>query len=84
MLYKLIVLPDGTEHKCPDDHKWLAMDPNGLWFTYLDKPRTNSFAWQVSPVSRHISMLYRISYVITMYGPFEPGHWKDQLYWIGD
>ena len=76
MLYKLIVLHDGTEHKCPDDHNWLAMDITGDWFTYETTPVSGWRAWY-NPIGD-------TNLVSTMCGPFEPGDWTTQLYWIGD
>ena len=74
--YKLIVLPDGSEHEVPEIDNWLSMDRNEEWFTSVDAPISSRSMWLGTTGELH--------YVCTMDGPFEPGDWTEQLYWIGD
>ena len=59
----------------PVKAKWLARNLSGNWYAYKRKPQPGSGAWLgsiVSCVSKSIII------------PPEPGHWEEQLYWIGD
>lgn len=77
---KLVVLPDGSEHEVPENHNWLAMDRDCAWWSYLESVRAGEFSWwRDCPQS-----LDGLNSVRTIFGPFEPGHWTTQLYWIGD
>ena len=76
-----------TDHKivCWGDYaipvplwaNWMAMDGNGNWFSYKEKPKADlEGLFFGKAVVRGI--------VAEFASPPEPGPWNEQLYWIGD
>ena len=81
-----------TDHKilCWGDYaipvplwaNWMAMDENGKWHAYSDKPvlRLSLGEWDI-PSFDDDYLHFLIS--CASFGP-EPCPWNEQLYWIGD
>ena len=74
--YKLVILPDGSEHQVPEEHQWMAMDSDGEWCTFRGKPVAFGDEWFDGYIN--------FARIETMNGPFEEGDWTEQLYWIGE
>jgi hypothetical protein len=78
---KIVVLPDSRNFEVPEDHNWMAMDEYRGWYSYKRYPKIECDAisgyWYTNPFTSP----HRISDLI---GPFEPGDWTKQIYWIGD
>ena len=64
----------------PVEANWMAMDGDGSWFWYVDKPATSMYSkfWGNTYAADHDGMARKV------YNPPEPGPWTEQLYWIGD
>ncbi|MEW7987921.1 MAG: hypothetical protein AB2799_19210 [Candidatus Thiodiazotropha sp.] len=62
--------------------KWMARDKNGGWYVYSIMPEVHGDIWAASMLGSQEAMTsdeFGLSIA-----PPEPGHWTDQLYWIGD
>lgn len=82
MKYKIVVLPDGREIKAQDNHRWMAMDHDGRWYSYLEKPK---IVESIEHGGVWINGVNGCSCTpMNLTGPFEPGDWTEQRYWIGD
>lgn len=76
MKYQKVYLPNGRKIKIPKDHVCFAMDANGCWFSYKFSIVPSQFQWSI--VGSDFSSVKGLS------GPFEPGHWTTQIYWVGE
>jgi hypothetical protein len=72
-----ITLPDGREIEIeiPDGHVCMAMDADGVWYIYEYGPYLVLNKWlpEGNSACRPVTGIR---------GPFEPGHWTTQIYWI--
>jgi len=64
-----------------DEYNWMAMDKNGQWYAYKEKPIIQYDVWAVK-FANYLNDTSVISEA--KIEPPEPGNWKTQLYWIGD
>ena len=56
--------------------KYAAMDEDGKWFLYEDRPMCRSIAWVSIPT---LSKVCAVSAIPTAYAPTFNGDWKDSL-----
>jgi hypothetical protein len=75
MKMQTIALPDGREIEIPRGHVCIAMDGDGEWWSYDSVPHARMISWLVAEDGD-------CGLVEGLLGPFGPGHWTTQIYWI--